>query len=299
MSIEASHLTESAQKALLLTDQERIYKIKSDRWIGYPYAKEVLQQLDELLKHPRNNRMPNMILIGESNNGKTMLAKRFCQLNPAFDNPNGDSVIAPVMYIQAPPVPDEGRFYNAILDSLFAPYRPSERVDKKQFQVLKLLRYVELKVLVVDEIHHILAGSLHRQRAFLNVLKYLSNELQISIVGVGTKDALRALQTEPQLANRFKPIQLPRWELNDDFKRLLASFEKMLPLKQASKLQQDALASRLYAMCEGYIGELSGVLNTAAEWAILNGTEHINQKSLAEIRWTPPSERKRQIDRAQ
>lgn len=295
MSNDASHLTASARAALNLTDAERIFRIKSDRWIGYPYAKVVLKQLDDLLQHPRVNRMPNLILIGDSNNGKSTLVKRFCQLNPAVDNPEGDSVIAPVMYVQAPPVPDEGRFYNAILDLLFAPYKPSERVDKKQFQVLKLLRYAQLKVLVIDEIHQILAGSLHRQRAFLNVLKYLSNELQISIVGVGTKDALRALQTEPQLANRFKPIHLPRWEMNDEFKRLLASFEAMLPLRNPSKLQKEAILTRLYAMSEGNIGELTGVLNAAAELAIRNGSECITLDTLDKIDWTPPSERRRQF----
>lgn len=295
MTDNASHLTASARDALSLTDAERIFRIKSDRWIGYPYAKVVLKQLDDLLQHPRVNRMPNIILIGDSDNGKSTLVKRFCQLNPAADNPEGEAVIAPVMYVQAPPVPDEGRFYNAILDLLFAPYKPSERVDKKQYQVLKLLRYAQLKVLVIDEIHQILAGSLHRQRAFLNVLKYLSNELQISIVGVGTKDALRALQTEPQLANRFKPIHLPRWDMNDDFKRLLASIEAMLPLKQPSKLHNEAIFTRLYAMSEGNIGELTSVLNTAAELAILSGNECITLDTLNQIDWTPPSERRRQF----
>lgn len=291
----SSHLSVSAQEALQLTDAERIYRIKSDRWIGYPFAKDVMNQLDDLLQHPRVNRMPNIVLVGDTNNGKSTLVKRFCQQNPASDNPNGDAVVAPVMYIQAPPVPDEGRFYNAILDSLFAPYKPSERVDKKQFQVLKLLRYVQLKILVVDEIHQILAGSTHRQRAFLNVLKYLSNELQISIVAVGTKDALRALQTEPQLANRFRPIQIPRWRLDADFKRLLASFEAVLPLRGPSGLTQETMASRLYAMSEGYIGELSGILTLAAERAILTGTEQITLSSLDQINWTPSSDRRRQF----
>ncbi|WP_333797968.1 TniB family NTP-binding protein [Rheinheimera sp.] len=291
----SSHLSVSAQEALQLTDAERIYRIKSDRWIGYPFAKDVMKLLDDLLQHPRVNRMPNIVLVGDTNNGKSTLVKRFCQQNPASDNPNGDAVVAPVMYIQAPPVPDEGRFYNAILDSLFAPYKPSERVDKKQFQVLKLLRYAQLKILVVDEIHQILAGSTHRQRAFLNVLKYLSNELQISIVAVGTKDALRALQTEPQLANRFRPIQIPRWRLDADFKRLLASFEAVLPLREPSGLTQETIASRLYAMSEGYIGELSGVLTLAAERAILTGTEQITLSSLDQINWTPPSDRRRQF----
>ena len=294
---DLEHLNDAAKALLELPDEERILKIRSERWIGYPRAKSILARLEELAAYPRTHRMPNLLLVGDTNNGKTMLARRFVQAHPAQDNPAGDNVLAPVILVQAPPVPDEGRFYNAILELLFAPYRPSERVDKKQFQVMKLLRYVELKVLVIDEIHHILAGNLNRQRAFLNVLKYLGNELQISIVGIGTRDAFRAIQTDPQLANRFEPVVLPRWEPDNDFLRLLASFERMIPLSNPSRLHGAELSTRLFAMCEGYIGELSRVLTEAAAHAVLSGRETIDLKTLDGIGWTPPSERKRRIDR--
>lgn len=291
-----SHLNESALPILELSTGERIEKIRSERWIGYPKAKSILAKMEDLLNHPRTHRMPNLLIVGDTNNGKTMLARRFNSLHPATDNPDGNGVLAPVILIQAPPVPDEGRFYNALLELLFAPYRPSERVDKKQFQVIKLLRYVGLKVLVIDEIHHILAGNLNRQRAFLNVLKYLGNELQISIVGVGTKDAFRALQTDPQLSNRFEPVLLPRWEMDNDFLRLLASFERMLPIKNPSSLTSNQIAPKLFAMSEGYIGELSRILSEAAILSITSEKEVIDPNILESIEWTPPSRRKRQMD---
>jgi hypothetical protein len=292
---QVHHLNDSARAVLNLGTEERIQKIRNERWIGYPKAKSILAKLEDLLIYPRCTRMPNLLIIGDTNNGKTMLVQRFSKLHPAEDNPDGGGVIAPVILIQAPPVPDEGRFYNALLEKLFAPYRPSERIDKKQFQAIKLLRYIGLKVLIIDEIHHILAGNLNRQRAFLNVLKYLGNELQISIVGVGTKDAYRALQTDPQLSNRFESAVLPRWELDIDFLRLLASFERMLPMKESSKLTDNQMASRLFAMSEGYIGELSQVLSRAAVHAVKNGNENIDLGVLRNIDWVPPSKRKRQF----
>lgn len=221
MTIE--HLHPSQVPHLELSDSERIEKIRSPRWIGYPKAQTILQKLDDLVTHPQTHRMPNILLIGDTNNGKTMLVNRFKAKYPADDNPKGDYANVPVLLIQAPPTPDEGRFYNAILDMLFAVYKPHDRVDKKQFQVIALLKLVGLKVLIIDEIHHILAGSMNRQKTFLNVIKYLGNELQVPIVGVGTKDAYRAIQTDAQLSNRFKHYVLPRWEFGDDFLRLLIS----------------------------------------------------------------------------
>jgi type II secretory pathway predicted ATPase ExeA len=297
MNSDISHLTESASKLLELSDTERIERIRAPRWIGYPRAKAVLDKLEDLLVYPKTYRMPNLLIVGETNNGKTMLVQRFQSKHPARDNPQGNGIIADVMLVQAPPVPDEGRFYSSILNMLFAPYRPSDRVEKKQFQAIQLMRYINLRMLVIDEIHHILAGNLNKQRAFLNVMKYLSNELQIPIVGVGTKDAFRALQTDPQLANRFEPVVLPRWKFDDDFLRLLKSFEMMIPLKKQSCLCDSETATVIFSMTEGYIGEVSRLLTEAAVLAVKNGCERIDAKTLKETAWVNPSERKRQAER--
>lgn len=292
------HLNDTTAKLLNLDKEERIERIRAARWIGYPSAKKALDKMEDLFKYPKSHRMPNLLVVGDTNNGKTMLVKRFCSLHEPSDNPLGDGIEVPVLYIQAPPVPDEGRFYNAILEILFAPYKPNDRVDKKQFQAIKILKQVGLKVLIIDEIHHILAGNLNKQRAFLNVIKYLGNELQISIVGVGTKDAFRALQTDPQLSNRFEPIVLPRWKFDNDYLRLLASFERMLPLGSPSTLHETGLAAQLFSMSEGYIGELSRLLTESAAYAVEHGQEKIDLKVLQSINWTSPSDRKRQIDKA-
>ena len=291
------HLSAATVEWLSLSKAERIENIRSPRWIGYPRTKSIIAKLEDLLTWPKSHRMPNLLVIGDTNNGKTMLMQRFRSLHPACDNPSGQGVRVPVLVIQAPPTPDEGRFYNAILELLFAPYKPNDRVDKKQVQVVKLLRYVGLQMLVIDEIHHILAGNLNRQRAFLNVIKYLGNELQVPIVGVGTKDAFRAIQTDPQLANRFEPALLPRWTFDNDFLRLLASFERMLPLAEPSNLHDTSLATKLFSLSEGYLGELSSLLTLAAAAAIKSGRERIDAKVVESLVWVSPSERRRQAER--
>lgn len=282
--------------ALLLTDKERIEKIRNSRWIGYTNAKKILDKLDDLLTHPKTHRMPNMLIVGETNNGKTMIVNRFRSQHLAYDNANGDGITLPVLLIQAPPTPDEGRFYNVILDKLFASYKVNDRVDKKCQQIINLLSRLNVKMLVIDEIHNVVAGNLNKQRCFLNTIKYLGSELQIPIVGVGIKEAFNAIpnaiQTDLQLANRFEPVLLPRWELNAEFLKLLASFEKMLSLKEPSNLAKTDLAIELFNMSEGIIGELNTVLIKAALKAVDSGEEHINFKILKSIDWLQPSKRK-------
>ncbi len=294
---DAGHLNASARAALGLPPAARIDRIRSPRWIGYPRAKQLLAKLDDLLTHPKTHRMPNLLIIGDTNAGKTMLANRFVQLHPADDNPNGDAAIVEVLAIQAPPGPDEGRFYNTILEALFAPYNPRERVAQKQVQVLRILKQIGLRMLIIDEVHNVLTGPVTKQRQFLNVLKYLGNDLQIPLVGLGTKEALRAVQADPQLANRFEPAALPRWQLNQDFQMLLASFERALPLREPSYLADEQVARKLFALSEGSLGELSVLLTSAAVYAVQSGAERIDAKVLAAIDWVMPSERRRHAER--
>jgi hypothetical protein len=72
---------------------------------------EIASKLEKLLLLPRTYRMPNLLIVGENNNGKTALVRRFIRGHPpqesAGDLPSSIAVVA----IEAPPVPDERRLY--------------------------------------------------------------------------------------------------------------------------------------------------------------------------------------------
>ena len=292
-----SHINNKTLEVIDSPDDLRIDYIKKNRWITYTKAREGMEKLEDLLHYPKTHRMPNLLILGNTNNGKTALVKQFAKRHPAYDNIDGESIVIPSLYIQAPPKPDEARLYNTILDSVYCPYKRSARVDEKLSLVLSLCREINLKMLIIDEIHHMLAGSMNNQRQFLQVIKYLGNELSIPIVAIGTREALRALQTDEQLANRFEPFALPRWELNKEYLQLLASFELMLPLKKPSHLATEELSTRLLIMSNGLLGELSTIIQKAAIHAIKTGTEKIDLSILKEINWVSPDERRKNAER--
>src|SRR6478752_298667 len=80
--MDLSHLHPAVRQAALLPADQRLAVIHADRWIGYPRANQALARLEALLAWPTRQRMPNMLLIGPTNNGKSMIIEKFRRAHP-------------------------------------------------------------------------------------------------------------------------------------------------------------------------------------------------------------------------
>jgi hypothetical protein len=293
MKSDSKHLEKlipEAREMLLGTDEDRLLFIQIERWTPYPQADNILDRMESLFNAPERYRTSSMMLVGEPNNGKTSLVRRFCSLHPKSDGWSDDPPY-PVMYVQAPPVPDERRFYDSILGTLLVPFRHRDAPSEKLATISYYFNKLGTRMLIVDEIHNILSGSPAKQRAFLNALKNLSNHMQIPLVLVGTKEALTMLNTDEQLSSRFRPEKLPKWKPEMPFLNLLANLESTLPLKLPSNLASPELAPALYDMSEGIIGEVATLISEAAGIAIKNGSERIGMEEIKAANVLPPSKR--------
>jgi len=287
-----SHLSASGQRQVLLSDKDRIFAIREGVWIPYPRAKEILSQMEDLFDYPRIDRMPHMLIVGVSNNGKTKILRKFESKHMPDPNPDGDYSIIPVLFVSAPKKPDINNFYDRILEAVWQPYSIRASDSEKEREVVKVLRNIQLKTLLIDEIQHIMAGGQVKQNEFRNGLKLLGNELQISIFAAGVEDAFNAFNTDPQLSNRFEPAFLPKWSMNNEYGDLLASYEFNIPLKKPSNLRDPAIAQKILWMSEGILGEIHEILKRAAIAAIKDKSEQITLSIIERIRWIAPSKRK-------
>jgi hypothetical protein len=280
----------------MLPDAERMHYVRADRWIGYTRAGEALSRLETLLGTPSKQRMPNLLLIGPTNNGKSMIIEKFRRDHPPISHSDREEI--PVLVVQMPSEPSAVRFYLAVLTALGAPIRArSPRLAELEQLVLRLLRATGVRVVVIDELHNILGGRGDNRREFLNLLRFLGNELRIPLVGVGTHDAYLAIRTDPQLENRFAPFPLPRWEPGEQAQALLASFAASFPLRRPSAIATEEMAIYLLTRSEGTIGELTALLTGAAIAAIDSGEEEINQRTLLLAAYEGPTERRRMFER--
>lgn len=295
MSAEYPHLHDSARTYASESDEARIRHIRSERWITYARAEAALLQLDDLLTVPKRTRMPNLLLVGPTNNGKTMILEKFRRSHPptAASATEHGAADVPVLMMQMPAAPDESRFFGAILKDVGLPHLLPARAGKRQDAAVRLLQETRVRLLIIDEVHNILSGSRLHQRRLLNLLRWLGNELQIPLVASGTAEALHAVQSDDQLANRFEPLALPRWSDGPQYRQLLSTLDVLLPLRQPSHLARPALARKILASAEGVLGEVLTIVTRAAIRAISSGTEAITVKIIDEIGFIPPSQRRR------
>ncbi|MDD5299416.1 MAG: TniB family NTP-binding protein [Gallionella sp.] len=281
MSKSAERLSPRAMELLSATDSERLEHIDKPVFITYGRASDILAEMEELLVHPKTNRMPNILIVGQSDNGKTEILKEFLKRHPAEDRRELDSIYAPVIYIQSPPGPNEDLFLDKMLMMLGETVKANDTPRRKLIHLIEILERIQTRVLLVDELNALLAGSVTKQRFFLNMLKYISNESKISIVAAGTVEAEYAVNSDPQLKSRFPLRPLPIWKEDKVFRDLLYNFEYVLPLKQSSEIYKGEIASMLYGLSEGVIGEVAKILRSAAKLAITTKVERITLDVIA------------------
>ncbi|RLA82782.1 MAG: transposase [Epsilonproteobacteria bacterium] len=287
-----AHCNIESQKIISLSKKERIRFLHQNILIQYPAINKVHNILEDFIDRPQKPRMQNLLIIGESNIGKTSIITSFEKKHSSYtlENEEGMSIVVrPVLLALASDNSDVKHLYISILESFWTPFNPSDSLAKLRHQMFYLLRECNVKVLIIDEIHHFLRGSPRQQRNVMDALKNIGNKLMIPLVCVGLKEAAMILTSDPQLSSRFDIIRLSKWELNANFRALLSSFEKRLPLKKPSLLHEKEKATLLHNTSQGNTGNLHRLLIECTTYAIENEIEEITLEIINKFKWMKPT----------
>lgn len=276
VSTGLDHLHASSRILAEASAEERIAWIRQDRWIQYPRAQRIIERLADLIDYPPRDRMPCLVIYGATGMGKTRIIQKFLRDHRThFDQALGRTRL-PVVSIQMPPSPSERDLYEELLAAMDGIFTYGTSVITLRHRIRSLARQLEVRLLVIDEIHSLLAGSYREQRILLNAIRFLANDLRLPLVCAGTNEAKQALMTDQQLADRFEAAELPAWENDSNFQQLLLSFESILPLRLPSQFRDPKVHQRILSLSEGVLVRICRIIEIAATEAVHSGQEHIN-----------------------
>jgi hypothetical protein len=220
--------------------------------------------------------------------GKTMLVEKFRRDHPPIVNCNNGSESLPVLAITLTSRPTERRIYGQLLMALGASVNERATLMELEIRTMLLLKNSNVRVLVIDEVHNLFAGTPREQRVILQLLRYLSNELRASLVCLGVTDARDAIAGDTQLARRLEQIVLPRWKPDEEFQEVVTAILRSLLLKQPSALSSQSLR-HLARISDGITARVFGILNELAIEAIQVGVERIADEDIES--WKPALEK--------
>jgi hypothetical protein len=285
-------LPEKIRQLVLETeDKERLKFLERPTFIKHSKYEKLVKKLDELLYSPKTHRVRSLLLVGNSNNGKTEMVLRYAKSKKKLDK-EYEHYINPVMYIQSPNRASIHELFDAIFMKLAVPYSKSESLVERQEKIKYYFEKFEIDMLIVDEIQNGLIGSVNKQKEFMSGIKNLSNILKKPIVLVGVPKGVNLVYSNHQLKSRFVPTKIKNWEFNDDYFSLLYAIELTLPLKKPSLIYEDEkLAKEILELSDGLIGDIVTIIYLLAKYAIENGDEKIKRNILRKINYIPAWER--------
>jgi hypothetical protein len=226
----------------------------------------ILSRLDDLLLLPPRVRMQNVLIHGVSGAGKSMIIEKFIRDHPlefGFGRPQRS-----IVSMQMPPMPTMRSFFAELLRCLDCPVITGSRISELENDVLRQLTKMQPRLLAIDEVHHLLACTPREQRAALNVLKYLSNKLRVSIIALGTNEALHVMRTDSQIASRFESCALPAWAATEDLRRFIAGFLMQLGVEAADIVNNAVAIDYILDLTSGVTGRIVELLRQSARLAL-------------------------------
>lgn len=275
------HLHPEVLPVLELPSPDRIAFSKADRWVGYTRAQQILKQLDDLFIYPKSLRMPNLLLVGRSDNGKSSIVQHFVQRHPILMREDGTPGPC-VVWFAMPSTPTESSFWSELLWALNIQHRERDTPEKKRRTAFDAMNFASVRILAIDEFNHLVNAGKDAAKLLAGI-KNLSSALRVPIVASGTQAAINALNSDPQMKSRFEPAVLDRWKLDREYLRFLASYEMFLPLAERSELASRELAPVIYGMSGDTIGGTVKLLKEAAAHAIEIGRERIDVSVLSSL----------------
>lgn len=292
MTQRTSHLQEKAQPLLDLSNDERISLIRKGVFIDLPRFKPIFDWLNVLLEWPETVRPDCLLLVAESNSGKSSIFERFREEANGSNDPNHEVSPVRVVMINTPPTGDRLAFYQRLIDALFGAFSGSAKLATARSQAIRQLKAHGVRLVLLDELHDAMSGTLRQQELFITELKQFMSESKIMIAAAGLEKAPALFARDSQLTSRFRTLDVAPFKHDEELGTLLYGLGRRLPLRRPSDLLDEKIVEEVSRRAEGAIGDIYSLLAHCAIKAIEDGSEQITLKGIRSADWQRPTQRR-------
>lgn len=261
-----------AEALLRASTAEKCAFVLKDRLIRYPAMSGVRSQANWMLLEPSQARARGLICTTTMGNGKTSLANAIAQEY----RPSDDGRAPCAIKISLEGCRDARSAYGRIMEELGSPARISHRLSDRELIVVRLLRDARCRLLILDEVQDLLLASIREQQRTLEAIKYLMNRLRLPILAFGTEEAGMGFAADKHLAARFSQCTLPLWAADEILRSFLSTYERFIPLPQASDLADRPALDLLIKLSGGVLDKIVKRVQNAALLALHLGRERID-----------------------
>lgn len=284
-----SHLDPSIQRLANGSYEDRAKRILSDITVYHPNFLGLLNEAEWMVREPRRSRARGIFVSANPGMGKTLLAKELSLKFPLRNQSGGGELASAKCAVQIcmSGARQTKAVLNRILEATGAPISKSVTVGDQEIAVAAHLRRLNCGLLILDEMQDLGGARVGEQVRVLEVIKYLMNELSLPVVALGTESATTPFKSDPHLAARFEVLSLPMWEVGDDLADFLRTFERFLPLKEASDLGKESMQQLLVKKSGGITDGVLKCVRRAALWAMVEGGEKITMELIKRSSFMP------------
>lgn len=261
-----------------LTTAERRALVRRHPVIPTERFREISRCFSELMTPEMSSYPLSYLLVGESGTGKTTLLNTFADKHAATFDTSREQDVRKVVSFEMPVAPTLATFYNALIDAMgYEGVRVSS--DRRTNFAMDRLSALGTRAIIVDEVQHILRAGTQTKQALMDTLKVIASK-GYAVIASGTLEARAAFQSNPQVNRRFETVTLSPFDVDEEYRRLLVTIERALPLRGRSGLADRDIARELHAMSHGLLGQLWRIIERATLLAIDKGEESITLEIL-------------------
>lgn len=248
-------------------------------FIHYPVVSRILEHLTEIIFDPPRSRPEGILLLSDPNNGKSCTLRKLASDVLARTHQTGQRPNHPVVIVQAPVAGVRRDFYSAMARALCIPEQPRATSINIRRRIIDVLAEAKTLALCVDELHHIMPAGWARARIILDDIKFISNELKLPVFLAGTAYSYSLISRDDQYLDRFPPAKLPRWNLDQDFVRLLRSIERHLEAPEGAFACR-AHSELIWKHSLGRLGRIISICEKALQKSRYSSSRNITEVEL-------------------